>query len=222
MQHDSEGHLRHFEDRNGFHSMTCSDNSEASALRHVEQLRLAVRGILEVGPILEMAQLSIEPFHREDQALTLAQFACILEPDQPRGLLLQAYLGAHYLITDEAASAAQAILRDLINRQCEVGAAAVLLDELLRRRNPESRYDANIELLYLSLDAEPDWSINHLRLGRALLARGESEDARAHIDHAIVNLIDPLPDPVAESFEDCFTGRRASRERLILERSRIH
>jgi hypothetical protein len=38
---------------------------------------------------------------------------------------------------------------------------------------------------------------------------------------AIAQLSGPVSDPVRESFEDCFTGRRAARDRLIAERDRM-
>jgi hypothetical protein len=118
--------------------------------------------------------------------------------------------------------AAASRLRDVLALSLEVGAAAMLLDEILRQRGPEAP-DANIELLLRSVAAEPTWSLNRVRLARAYVARGDIAAARASLDAAIANMIDPdtPADPLTESFDALFTGRRAVRRRVIDERAEL-
>jgi hypothetical protein len=201
--------------------MTHGGHADFDTVRYVEQLEHLIAERVPVESVLKLAQLSVEPLHREDIALTLVDFVRRFEPGNARACLLHAYLSIHYLIVDEALVSAEVELTDLIARGQEVGAAAVLLDEVRRRMSPADRDDANIELLQLSVGAEPAWSINHLRLGRALRARGDDRGALAEMEIAIACLSGPDSDPAIESFEDCFTGRRASRDRLVAERDRI-
>jgi hypothetical protein len=190
-------------------------------LRWIEALRENIAEQLPTQHLLDLALLSIEPLHEEDRALELVDLVLGFRPQSARAHLLRAYLDLNYLIVDEALADAESRLSKLVDAGEEVGAAAVLLDEVRRRVNPEAGDDSNIDLLMLSTTVEPDWSINHLRMARGLRARGDRVGARHELDLAIAHLSDPGADPVMESFEDCFTGRRASRERLIAERDRM-
>jgi hypothetical protein len=200
--------------------MTNQGHADGASLRQVEALRMSIASQLPIHDLLDLAMLSIEPLHQEDTALEIVNLVLEFHPYLARANLLRAYLDMHYLILDEALADAESRLSVLVNSGEEVGAAAVLLDEVKRRGDPTSPDDCNHDLLLLSTTVEPDWSINHLRLARALVARGDRSGALHEFDLAISHLADPGEDPIKESFEDCFTGRRASRQRLIAERDR--
>ncbi|WP_433298173.1 tetratricopeptide repeat protein [Actinoplanes sp. CA-030573] len=170
--------------------------------------------------LLELAQLWIEPMHREDDAAELVETFLRVSPGNPRAVVLSAYLALHYWMDDEHLDAAADGLRDVLDRGAEVGAAAMLLDEILRQRGPDPA-DATVELLRRSVAAEPSWSLNHVRLARAYAARGDIAAARSEFDAAIANILDTVPDPVAESFHTLFTGCLNDRSRVVAERARL-
>lgn len=177
---------------------------------------------MDTERLLDLAQLSIEPLHREDEAIVLVEFVLRFEPDNPRARILFAYLALHYLIVDEQVRRAEGLLRDLVERRVELGAAASLLDDVRERIAPTGP-EGDVELLRLSVEAEPSWSDNHHRLGRALYTRGDPVGAWREYDAAIGNLVDrasPM-DPLVVSFHDCFTGCTSTRERLIADRDKL-
>ena len=185
---------------------------------HADPATLAVAARLDEG-VLDLAQLWIEPMHREDDAVELVEAALRVEPGRPRAVLLSAYLALHYWMDDDHLDAAAAALRDLLARGVETGAAAMLLDEINRGR--DGGYD--LDLLRRSVAAEPGWSLNHVRLSRAYAARGDRAAAAAELDTAIANILDPdeRGDPVAHSFDALFTGRVNRRDRLVTERAEL-
>jgi hypothetical protein len=194
-------------------------HADEAALLAASQLEDLLRQQLDLSALVDLAQLSIEPLHREDDAALFVSYALRLHPGHPRASIIYGYLALHYWIADEWLHRADGILQSLVDRGLELGAAPVLLDEV-RRQTGSDAPDANIDLLRLSVSAEPTWSINHLRLARALRAQGDHVAARMEFDLAIGNLLEGGHniDPVSESFHDCFTGCFASRERLIAER----
>jgi hypothetical protein len=81
----------------------------------------------------------------------------------------------------------------------------------------------DVDLLRLSVAAEPTCSESHHRLGRALCALGDRPGALREYDAAIDNVIDRdiTLDPVTTSFHDCFTGRNATREWLLADGDKL-
>jgi hypothetical protein len=181
-----------------------------------------LRANLDVPVLLDLAQLWIEPMHREEDAATLVGYVLLVQPGQPRAAVFSAYLALHYWMDDEHLRAAAALLREVLAAGHEVGAAALLLDEILRQLGPDAA-DANIDLLRQSVAAEPTWSVNRVRLSRALAARGDTPGALAELDAAIATMIDPdTPmEPLVHSYHSIFTGRTDLRHRLIAQRATL-
>jgi hypothetical protein len=119
---------------------------------------------------------------------------------------------------------AEALLQGLVDRGQQLGAATLLLDEVRRRLRPPFT-EVDVELLRLSVAAEPTWSDNHHRhrLGWALYTLGDRAGALREYDAAINNIIDRdiTLDPVTTSFHDCFTGCNATREWLLADRDKL-
>ena len=185
---------------------------------HADPATLALADRLAEG-VLDLIQLWIEPMHREDDAAELVAALLRIEPVPSRAVLLSAYLALHYWMDDEHLDAAAAALAGLLSRDEQVGAAALLLDEITRSRGG----DHDVQLLRRSVAAEPGWSLNHVRLARALAAGGDRAGAATELDLAISNVLDPDPreDPVAHAFDTLFTGRVAIRDRIIAERAKL-
>jgi hypothetical protein len=60
-----------------------------------------LRDQLDTESLLNLAQLSLEPLHDEEDAALLVQYVLRFEPGQPRAGILLAYLALHYWIIDE-------------------------------------------------------------------------------------------------------------------------
>ena len=170
--------------------------------------------------VLELVQLWIEPLHREDDAAVLVEAFLRIVPGHPRAVVLAAYLALHYWMDDEHLDAAADQLRGVLAGDAETGAAAMLLDEIRRRRGLG---EGDVGLLRRSVGAELSWSLNHVRLGRMYAARGDAAAARTEFDLAVANLFEPdvVLDPVAGSFHSLFTGCLNLRDRVISERTRL-
>jgi tetratricopeptide (TPR) repeat protein len=169
--------------------------------------------------VVELAQLWIEPMHREDDAADLLEVLLRISPGHPRAVLLSGYLALHYWTDSEHLDRAAAQLREVLAARAEIGAAALLLDEILRRDNSTP----DLDLLHRSVSAEPSWSLNHVRLARAYTAVGRPAAALAEWDIAIANILEPdTPlDPLTESFHTLFTGCLNTRSRLVAERAAL-
>jgi hypothetical protein len=197
-------------------------HADSSALLAAERLERALRADVDLQSLLDLAQLWIEPMHREEDAVALVAFVLQLFPDHPRAAVLSAYLALHYWMDDDSLRQAEGLLRRVLAQGHEVGAAAFLLDEILRRLGPDIA-DANIDLLRQSVAAEPSWSINHVRLARALAARGDTRGAIAELNTAIDNRIEshtPLG-PLLNSYHEVFTGQLNLPDSWIEQRDRL-
>jgi hypothetical protein len=124
-----------------------------------------------------------------------------------RAAIAWAHWARFVSLADADMEHAERALEVWVERRMEVGAGAILLIEL---RHPwETSYVPEWHLLNLSVEASPNWAVNHLNLAWAFERTGDLPAARASARRARQNLLPPSAAPVGveRAYELMYTGR---------------
>lgn len=195
-------------------------HASAEELELVRRLESTVDPVAgPVDDLLELAQLYIEPCHREADAIRLLEAALRRDPDDARARFWLAYCCLHYLMDPDALRRAAALLGPVIEKDPQrAGAALMLLAEILEEQGALP-LDRRIALLEASVRSEPEWVHNRQSLAWAYKEAGRLSDALAQIRAALTNIASPDPawTVTRRNFEESITGRTGHgiRERLM-------
>jgi thioredoxin-like negative regulator of GroEL len=178
-----------------------------------------------IDDILELAQLYIEPCHREGDAIALFEAVLERDPQNSVARLWISHCCLHYLMESKALRRAAALLASIISTDSDsAGAAYWLLAQVLDDLG-ELSVERRIELLEASVACEPAWVLNRQSLASAYEEAGDLPAAIAQIRQALANVgrEDPSWRPARKNFERSITGRASFRiaERLHAQLARL-
>jgi tetratricopeptide (TPR) repeat protein len=181
-----------------------------------------VRSTVDMGDLLDLAQLYFEPAHRDDQAAAICELVLALDPGNSRAQVGVAYAAIHNEMTEAALRQAVDLLEEACDDPNAAGVANMLLAEALEDLG-ELTAERKTRLLELSVAAEPGWVANRRRLARTYAQLGRCEEAKQEMSMALRNLVpeDAYLSPLEESFHTCFTGRTESSAELTRERDQL-
>jgi len=184
---------------------SANEHTEIERLRRVAEARGSRRAKLD------LAQVLLEPAHREDEAFAIYESLLAENPNDADAAIGASYVHIHTFMAKANLRMAVDLLSRVLDQEAAAGRAEMLLAEVLGDLG-ELDSERNIALLQRSVARAPSWSRNHLLLAVAYRDAGMMPEARLHIGLAIQNRLAvgrPLT-LVETSFEDCYTGRRAS------------
>ena len=172
----------------------------------------------DIADVLELAQLYVEPCHREDRAIALFDAVLRREPQNNTATVWLAYCCIHYLMDKAALRRAQDALTSILRADAQNGAAYLLLAEVLQDLGDPS-IEKRISLLESSVACEPTWVNNRHYLAWGYWKAGRKAEGVAQMRQAIENIIsaDPGWSIQREYFEICITGRVSQPEYLKTE-----
>lgn len=172
----------------------------------------------DVAEILELAQLYVEPCHREDRAIDLFEAVLKREPQNSIAKLWLAYCCIHYLMDAAALQRAHDVLKSILRDDPKNGAAYLLLAEVLQDLG-DSSIQTRISLLESSVACEPTWVNNRHYLAWSYWKADRKPEAVQEMRQAVENVrsADPGWSITRENFEICITGRVCQQEYLESE-----
>jgi tetratricopeptide (TPR) repeat protein len=177
-----------------------------------------------VNDLLELAQLYIEPFHREAEAMAILE-AVLKRDHNSLAKFWLAYCCLHYLMDPVAIRRAKTLLESVIQADPQhAGAAYMLLAEVLEEEG-NLPVDQKIKMLETSVALEPDWVFNRQSLAWAYRQAGKFSNALEQIEKALGNVSQPDPSwsITRRNFEESITGRIGNRasERLTSDLQKL-
>ena len=198
-------------------------NEEIEVVRRLES-RMEL-GSSSINDLLELAQLYIEPVHREAEAIAILEAVLKRDPDNSFAKFWLAYCCLHYLMDPAAIRKAKELLESVIQADPQhAGAAYMLLAEVLEEEG-NLPVDQKIEMLEKSVALEPDWVFNRQSLAWAYRQTGKFSKALEQIEKALSNVTQPDPSwsITRRNFEESITGRIGHRaaERLTSDLQKL-
>jgi hypothetical protein len=191
-------------------------------VEELDRLRVRVKGNVSLDDLLDLGQLYLEPFHREEIGVAIARLALMLCPGNARASTIFAHGVMVIEPTDPSLREAAALLRAVPDTAHKYKAAAnVLLSGILQDLD-ELDPAEELRLLEQSVSMAPSWVRNRLFLAEALAAAGRVHEAHHQVEAASGNLLNPEGISVIDrSFHDLFTGRLSSVEDIEAVRTRF-
>lgn len=174
--------------------------------------------------LVRLARLYVEPDHREEEAMAFLERVLERDPDYAEAKFWLAYCFRQFMPTRELMARAKSLLLDLTESPTVFAAAAwSSLPSLLADEGDVSPGE-RIRCYSRSVELQPAWVENHIRLANALLEIGEADNARRHAERALRNRLDAAQRFEAEvdnMFEDRITGRAWPIEEIEEETRKI-
>ncbi|MEK7528604.1 MAG: hypothetical protein AAB592_02475 [Patescibacteria group bacterium] len=162
-----------------------------------------------LNTLLELAQLYIEPCHRESDAIQLYETILKRDPQNSAAKFWLSYCCIWYLMDKDALKRAVALLENIIATDKNFsGAACILLAEAMGDLY-NLPMEEKIKFLEASIQYEPNWVYNHLYLAWAYQAAKRYHDALNQTELALANFKKYGVDFVDDNsiFENEITGR---------------
>jgi hypothetical protein len=176
----------------------------------------------DVRSWLDLAQLYIEPEHREEEANTIFRYVLSSDSMNVHAVMGMAFLAIHSVMTEEFLREAVALLEGVLDLPGASGGIGLLLAEALDDLGGLSSAD-RVALLERSVQADPGWVTNRRWLAREYMLAGRLSDSLRQMDSALGNLLSD-PDELStleESYHMCFTGKTESRIQLLADREAL-
>lgn len=174
-------------------------------------MRLEAKTDLSTGPIgdmLELAQLYIEPSHREADAINILETALKREPGNTVAKFWLAYTCLHYLMSPSALERAAQLLQSVIEEDPRLEGAAYLLKAEVLEELGSLSLSQKIKLLEASVKSRPNWVYNRQSLAWAYAEAGRFPEAIDQINEALENIqqSDPTWSIATRNFEESISG----------------
>jgi tetratricopeptide (TPR) repeat protein len=191
--------------------MNPSSHATQAELAELERLEAAVKSNDDRQLKLDLAQLLIEPAHRDDEAFKIYESILASDPWDAQAAVGAAYVHIHTFMAKENLLLAVSLLTQVLDRDGAAGRGEMLLAEALGDLGRLTDLE-RMQMLERSVERAPTWSKNHLLLALAYRDLGDRDRARIHITAAQANRLSSAAGLtlVEVSFEVCYTGRLGS------------
>lgn len=190
-----------------------SGHATPEELKKVARLEaLLDRATSPLRDLIELAQLYLEPCHREADAISLLEQVLARDPNHAGGKFWLAYCYVRFRM-DEASVRRAVRLLETIDENVPpyAGAARMLLAEALEDVGALT-LEKDIQLLEESVALEPAWPRNRRHLALAYERVGRLGEAESQIREALARIgeLDERLSSAQHHFEEAITGRAST------------